>query len=962
MKKVALLAGLAALFAGDAGAQVFTRPHLDWRTVTTEHFTVHYPAEMAEWTLDVVQRLEPVHTEVAAVVGYAPRERVTILVEDPANATNGSAFPFLGEPVISLWPTPPDPRSNLGHYRDAAEQLVVHEFVHIAHLTRPRRGPGDGLWSSLSPIRVGPVARKAPRWVSEGYATYVEGKLTGYGRPHSAIRAAILRQWALEGRLPTYGQLSQTGGYYGGAFAYLAGSAFLEWLVAQRGEQSLTDLWRRMSARKNRSFAEAFAGVYGGAPHELYGRFTVELTERALAARGALRAGGIAEGDTVQRLAWQTGDPAVSPDGQHLAIVVRGAPGTPSRVSVWRTADEPEDSARAAEAERLLKADSLDVPDIRWRPRPRRPLATLHPVAGRAHDQPRWMPDGSGILLVRSEPAGDGSLRPDLFVWEWRRGDVRRVTHGASLRWPDPAPDGRTAAAVRCLNGICDLVRVDLTSGEVSTVAKGSPRRVFYRPRWAPDGLSMVVSVQEGRGWRLERVDAATGARTPIGPGDGASRYDAEFLPDGRRLVVVSERGGVANLETIDLATEQAAPLTRVTGAATAPEPSPATGHVFYLSLHAGGMDLMRVHPDSAAAGPVVALSPALAPAAPRAPDAIPDTLPRTPPPPSRGYGLGPRGYRILPTGDEGPEGGTGGGMLVSTDPVGRLTWILQGLAGEEARERGAALSAVWRGRRPAVGGEAFWMRHQPSEVGNAVLSASLRDLDADYRGATLFAEHAWAGSTVRQRVRAGASYGQLELDFGGGEGERRLLFAEYAGSASRTRGRQSLGASLFLHASGGETLGEAWRRGVGSLALGLGVGPLNVRGDVTYGQTNDGAPAWERFTAGGNPQPLLDRAVLSQRIARPGARFGVVEGSELLAWQVSTRLAGVTPYYWAATGNPSSEEAWYRVAGAEVDLTTPALNLLRLPGVRFVAGVAYPLDEPFEKELTGYFSVTYRP
>jgi hypothetical protein len=358
----------------------------------------------------------------------------------------------------------------------------------------------------------------------------------------------------------------------------------------------------------------------------------------------------------------------------------------------------------------------------------------------------------------------------------------------------------------------------------------------------------------------------------------------------------------------------------------------------------------------------VVALSPALAPAAPRAPAAIPDTLPRTAPPPSRAYGLGPRGFRLLPTGDEGPEGGTAGALLVNTDPVGRLTWMAQGLVGERARERGAALSAVWRGWRPAVGGEAFWMRHQPSEIGDAALSASLLDLDADYRGATLFAEHAWTGSVARQRVKAGASLGALELDFGGEDGARRLLFAEYAGSATRTRGRQSVGASLFVHASGGETFGESWRRGVGAAALGLGMGPLNVRGDVTYGRTNDGAPRWERFTAGGNRQPLLDDAVLSQRIARPGARFGVVEGSELLAWRVSTRLAGVTPYYWAATGDPSSEGEWYRVAGAEVDFTTPALSLIRIPGVRVVAGVAYPLDEPFEKELSGYFSVTYRP
>ena len=87
--------------------------------------------------------------------------------------------------------------------------------------------------------------------------------LTGSGRPYSVIRAAILRQWALEGRLPSYGQLDATGGFYGGAMAYLAGSAYLEWLAAQRGgDSSLVNLWRRMSARQDRTFPAAFSGVF----------------------------------------------------------------------------------------------------------------------------------------------------------------------------------------------------------------------------------------------------------------------------------------------------------------------------------------------------------------------------------------------------------------------------------------------------------------------------------------------------------------------------------------------------------------------------------------------------------------------------------------------------------------------------------------------------------------------------
>ena len=42
----------------------------------------------------------------------------------------------------------------------------------------------------------------------EGYATVVEGRLTGSGRPHGDMRASILRRWAQGGKLPSYARLA----------------------------------------------------------------------------------------------------------------------------------------------------------------------------------------------------------------------------------------------------------------------------------------------------------------------------------------------------------------------------------------------------------------------------------------------------------------------------------------------------------------------------------------------------------------------------------------------------------------------------------------------------------------------------------------------------------------------------------------------------------------------------------
>ena len=282
---VGSIVGAAVLRAPSAPAQQTTIPHLPWRTLDTRYFRFFFTEDAAPWTRDVASRIDGARDAVAALVGSAPAKRVVVIVEDPNNVSNGFALPFLDHPLMFLWPTPPDPSSPLGN-GSWSDQLSIHEFAHIAHLTRESRNPGVRRLTRLLPVKFGPVALNAPRWVAEGYATFVEGRIVrGIGRPNGVWRPAVLRQWALEGQLPSYGALDGSPHFEGGDMAYLAGSAFLEWLAARDGDSSVVHLWRRMTARTKRSFSEAFVGVYGAPPDELYGRFTAELTHDALDAR-----------------------------------------------------------------------------------------------------------------------------------------------------------------------------------------------------------------------------------------------------------------------------------------------------------------------------------------------------------------------------------------------------------------------------------------------------------------------------------------------------------------------------------------------------------------------------------------------------------------------------------------------------------------------------------------------------
>lgn len=955
-----LAAGLLLLLhAMPLRAQYLTRPTQAWETIETASFRVHYPAEMRTWVQPVAERLESYAAAVHDLVGSKPSARTTVMVEDPSNVANGFALPLLDEPTIFLWPTPPTPSPTFGTHRGWGEVLAIHEYGHIAHLTVATRNPRERFLWRLLPARVGPVARKAPPWVFEGYATYIEGRLTGNGRPNSAGRPAVLRQWALEGQLPNYRELNWGAPFYGGAMRYLAGSAFLEWLAQRKGEASLRSLWQRMSARESRSFAEAFRGVYGAPPDELYGAFYTELMEKAFDVRRELRSAGLVEGDLVQRLAWGTGDPAVSKDGNLVATVLR-APNRPARVVVWNTRDEGVDSATAWARRRALERDPRDVAPFDSFPAPKRPVATLRASRGRGHDAPRWFADGERLLVVRDEPLGDGASRPDLFVWNRRSGRMKRVTRGAGIRTADPTPDGRSAIAVQCRGGICDVVRVDVASGRIDRIVGGSPDVVWHRPRVAPDGRRIAIAVQRQGTWGVSVVDALTGAETAVAMSDGANRYAPTWGPDGR-LVVVSEAGGIPNLESIDPATRSARSLTRVTGAVAGPDVGP-DGRTWFLSLHARGYDLRRLPARSAGVERIVALDPRLSPAAPRVPNAGLTFRPG----PINGpgdYGLGPRGWRVLPGLSFGPDGDMASLMVSSVDPIGRWSTVLQGAYGQRGAWRGGSLMTALRTRPLQLDASVWYADHAPSRQRSGTF-ASL-DIDSRFTGLGIAARHARDMAAYGWLARVGGSVGQVDgnqLD----AASRAHAFAELNTRLTFSVRGLTFSPQVMATAAEGSTRGESWSRRLvkGALDVGSprrGIRLEGTRGSVTAPDAGDFGRAFEQFAVGGAYLPFLDQAYLSQRISLPSVPVGYAAGSSVELYRASTRLFGVQPYaVWVAAGD--SITRYQRVFGVENEFAFPTIGFVKLPSTRIRAGIGYSLDIPYDEKLRPYVSVTYRP
>ncbi|MDE3053871.1 MAG: hypothetical protein KGO03_04770 [Gemmatimonadota bacterium] len=948
------------------GAQTATRPYLDWRTIRTAHFRVHYPADYEGWARGVAAHIEGVDSAVSRLVGFTPARPVDVVISNPYDEPNGSALPFLDAPVLNFWPVPPDPRQDIGNWRTWGEMLSVHEFAHLAHLTRPSRNPADRLFWRLMPVDLGPLPQKLPRWAIEGYATYVEGQVTGSGRPNGAWRAAVLRQWALEGHLPTYQQMSNWDAFDGGDFAYLAGSAFLEWLATSYGDSTLVFVWRRATARVERSFDNAFAGVYGDPPPVLYGRFTAQLTAQAMDAQRAIADAGRTQGAVVQHLDWGTGDPAFSRDGTRVAIVLRSG-NRPGRTVIW-AASPAADTAAERRARAILARDPEDVPAIAVYPPPRQALATLTAVDGQPFVQPRFVDDSAHVLVSRLTTQADGTMRPDLYLWNTASGGVRRVTRDAGVENADPSPDGRDALATRCAAGSCDVVRVDLATGRVTPVLAGNSGRSYFRPRYAPDGRRFVVSASDSGRWVLQVADRDGGQPATVLAGDRANRFDATFSASGDTLLYATDRGGVINLAGCDLRNRHPRRefmLTSVTGAAVAPAEDPATGAIWFLSLHARGYDLRAVPPARAAAP--VSITGRFGAASP------PNVVPRPPMPVNpvsapRAYGLGPRHTRYLPGETYGPDGASTAVYLTNTDVIGRLSTLVAGSYGARAQWNGGTAQLAWRGSRVEFEAGAHWARRLASA---GVEAGSVgRTLDDTRTGGLLAASYERSGSESDWRLRVGVGGERIATPDTAGSLARTVAFGEWSGALGQTSGRRAVVERLALHADAERTGTDRVARGLARATLAAtGVTVLPFAASVTYGLMSGSSRASDRFSAGGLNSPIVDSSLSAARVAVPWLPNGaaVPDGpgtrSSVVALRGWIPLGVLAPFYEAVSVSSSDAfRAWHRGLGAELRVRFGGLSQLFLPAVDVRLGLARSLDAPVGRRTAFYAVLRYLP
>ncbi|MGH9309599.1 MAG: hypothetical protein ACRD1U_09515 [Vicinamibacterales bacterium] len=573
-----LIAALICLSALVASASTRYDPRLRFRTISTPRFDIHFHQGEEAIAARLAGMIEAAAADVDATIG-AGVGRVQVILVDQHDLSNGWATP-LPYNTIEISVAAPSAGTSLGNTDDWLRLVFVHEYTHIAHLSRAggwigglRRGFGR------HPLLF-PNMYQAT-WGIEGLATWQESSATHQGRVPAGDFGQLVRVAAAAGRFEPLDRAA--GGnvdWPSGATPYVYGAYFHQYLADRYGAESFRKLADATARRLPYLGSRAFEKVYGRSLGQLWADFDRATTE-------ATRDAPSVANDAVRLThhGFNVSAPRFGPDGRLFYSLAD--PHRFPALMEWRSRGEaPRRVADRYLGHRIGVVDDtrlvVDEIDLVRSVAERSDLYLVDTRTGerrrltheaRALD-PDVSPDATVVCAVQMSdrralatfalPSGNGVVRPQVIVSESN-------TDFSSPAW---SPDGNLIAAERRrLGGPSEIVLVDPAGRSVRALASIARGRAAT-PAWMPDGRRVVFALAvDGAPFRIYGVDVADGSIHRL-EGTGVSAQSPAVSPEGRTLAFVGYTSAGYDLFSLSLREATWTPVRFATAAAAEHPPT----------------------------------------------------------------------------------------------------------------------------------------------------------------------------------------------------------------------------------------------------------------------------------------------------------------------------------------------------------------------------------------------------
>ncbi|MBH31184.1 MAG: hypothetical protein CMG71_04235 [Candidatus Marinimicrobia bacterium] len=526
-------------------------PELEWFTISTDNFNVHYHDGLEEVARRGATIAENSLPTLLTQMNLESVPTIDVVFTSADEVANGFATPFYS---TWIWVGQND-ASLRNEGKDWLEHVIPHELQHIVFFHRTNTWLPTGLDFFLS---------GTPGWVVEGTAEYETEKWRPY-RADLQHKMHVLRN-----------EMDDMDPHHDGF------SKMLYW-SDRFGDSTIVQTLSHRNSLKLFRFPEAFKKVTGISVSQF------EEDWRRL--MNTYYYGVRAQKEPIEKIGEVVTLPIermfsfrFSSDSSKIALI--GLDDKDQRDMSLFIAQR--DTIAEREVLKEAEEDSSDhevKPKVIW---------TKEEIDfGRFHQILSWSPDGKKIAYGKYHFGKNQASIWDVRVFDLESGEGRWLTHSMRANYPIWSSDGETIIYVAHRNGVANLYRIAPEGGEAERITSFTGNTQILTPAWSPDGETVAFSMAKDEKnldlWflNLESRDLKRITDDPA----------VDILPiwaaDGESVTFTSHRSGTPNIHTIQLKDSSVIQNTDVGEAVWAHQDVPNEPTVFATTL--GDVDTVRV-------------------------------------------------------------------------------------------------------------------------------------------------------------------------------------------------------------------------------------------------------------------------------------------------------------------------------------------------------------------------------
>jgi len=586
---------------GQADPSYYQYPynHLKWYTLESKHFMIHFQKGNSRSAQVVSRVAEEVYPKITTLYHHEPNEKVSIVLKDREDYSNGATYFF--DNMIDIWVPPLD--TPLRGTHNWFRNVISHEFTHMvqiqAAMKHSRQIPAVYLqWLSYEDVRRPDVLYgypkgivtfpfadvNVPAWFAEGTAQFQREGMT-YDTWDSH-RDMIMRTNILDHNYLGFTEMTTFSSKTSleRETVYNQGFAFTKYIAHRFGEDVLakiTDALSQTGVHKINRAIEMATGIPGKKVFDDWIQNRTQFYQKSTASLHPTTS------NTVEELGFYNFYPTFTSDGQNIAYLSnRGR--DYSRLSLYVKNIHTGKTVDLAEVMNLKSS----------------PLIAEHtyscgfsvdPVIDYISSAFSFSPDGKQLIFTKAEKNKYGELYRDFYLYDVDKKKIKtQLTHDQRLQDPAWSPNGHVITAIQLRDATQNLVTYDIDSDSITSLTHYKKGEQVFKPEWSPDGQSIYFAYTDSAQRAIKKFDLATGDVTTILDAPHTDFRDPTVGPNGQYLYYSANPDGIFNIYRIPVDGGKRRQLTSVLGGAFMPTVN-KDGVLAYADYRSGGYKIATV-------------------------------------------------------------------------------------------------------------------------------------------------------------------------------------------------------------------------------------------------------------------------------------------------------------------------------------------------------------------------------